>query len=219
MPADRVLAICGSRKPAPGAPGRSAARELLRAVCAGATEAGADCDWLDLRDLDLPLFDGRGPDRYPDPDLARAAQLVADARVVLLSVPAYWGGPAGVVKNFLDLLGGPAYDAPPEQEPPLAGKVFALLVVGADPVSGPAALGAMRLTLGTMGAWVAPRAEVVGDLRTTRNVAALLARLKDFGHHVASLSAPDAGSAVPDAGSAVPDAGSTVPDAGSTVPA
>lgn len=192
MSTPRILAICGSRKPAPGVEGRSAARELLRAVCAGATEAGIAPDWLDLRDLELPLFDGRGPDQYPDADLSRAAARVADADTIVLSVPAYWGGPAGVVKNFLDLLGGPAYDAPADATPPLAGKVFALLVVGADPISGPAALGAMRLTLATMGAWVAPRAEVVGDLRTNRNVAALLARLKDFGGYLTGLAVPRA---------------------------
>jgi NAD(P)H-dependent FMN reductase len=190
MSTDRLLAVCGSRKPPPGTSGRSAARELLRAVCSGARLAGVEPGWLDLRDLDLPLFEGRSLDAYPDPDLARASAAVAAAEVVLLSVPAYWGGPAGVVKNFLDLLGGPAYDAPPGQPPPLAGKVFALLVVGADPVSGPAALGAMRLSLACMGAWVAPRAEVVGDLRTSRNVAALLARLREFGEYVATLSAP-----------------------------
>jgi NAD(P)H-dependent FMN reductase len=185
--ADHILAVCGSRKPAPGVNGRSAARELLRVVCHGMTEAGADHGWLDLRDLELPLFDGRGPDAYPDPDLARAAASVAAAEVLVLSVPAYWGGPSGVVKNFLDLLGGPAYDAPPDRPPPLSGKVMALLVVGADPVSGPAALGAMRLTLATMGAWVAPRAEVIGDPRGRRSVEALLARLKDFGGYAAGL--------------------------------
>jgi NAD(P)H-dependent FMN reductase len=179
---ERIVAVCGSRKPAPGVDGRSAARELLRVVCLGLTEAGAGHGWLDLRDLDLPLFDGRGPDGYPDPDLARAGATVAAADVIVLSVPAYWGGPSGVVKNFLDLLGGPAYDAPPDRPPPL-------LVVGADPVSGPAALGAMRLTLATMGAWVAPRAEVIGDPRSRRSVEALLARLKDFGGYIAGLAA------------------------------
>lgn len=190
MASERVLAICGSRKPAPGVAGRSAARELLRAVCAGMAEAGTEPGWLDLRDIDLPLFDGRGPDQYDDPGLAGAAERVRAADVLLMSVPAYWGGPVGVVKNFLDLLGGPAYDQPADQPPPLAGKVVALLVVGADPVSGPAALGALRVTLGSMGAWVAPRAEVVGDLRTNRHVGALLARLKTFGVYVADLPAP-----------------------------
>jgi NAD(P)H-dependent FMN reductase len=190
MTGSPVLAICGSRKPAPESGGRSAARELLRTVCHGMTLAGTTPDWLDLRELALPLFDGRMPEQYGSPDLTRAMADVAAAETLVLSVPAYWGGPAGVVKNFLDVLGGPAYDAPPGTPLPLAGKVAALLVVGADPVSGPAALGAMRMTLASMGAWVAPRAEVVGDLRAVRSVAPLLERLKDFGAYVGGLGAP-----------------------------
>lgn len=190
MTPNPVLAICGSRKPAPEAGGRSAARELLRAVCQGMTLAGHSPDWLDLRDLELPHFDGRMPGQYGSPDLDRAVAAVAAAETLIWSVPAYWGGPAGVVKNFLDVLGGPAYDAPPDQPPPLDGKVAALLVVGADHIAGPAALGAMRLTLASMGAWVAPRAEVVGNVRTIRSVGQLLERLKDFGAYVADLSAP-----------------------------
>lgn len=181
------LAICGSRKPAPGVEGRSAARELLHAVVLGMTEAGVQPSRLDLRELSLPMFDGRGD--YDSPDLTLSTEAIRAADVVVLSVPAYWGGPSGVVKNFLDVLGGAAYDLPPELPLPLAGKVFALLVVGSDPVSGPAALAAMRMTLNAMGAWVAPRAEVVGNLRTTRNVGAVLAGLKDFGHYVTTLTA------------------------------
>jgi NAD(P)H-dependent FMN reductase len=186
------LAICGSRKPAASIDKPSAARELLHAVVQGMTEAGARPRWLDLRDLDLPHFDGRGVEEYDSADLTLAADAVRCSRVIVLSVPAYWAGPAGVVKNFLDLLGGPAYDAAPGTEPPLTGKVLALLVVGSDAVAGPVALGAMRQTLAAMGAWVLPRAEVVGDPRQIRNATALLASLKTFGAHIAGLrtSAP-----------------------------
>lgn len=190
MTPNPFLAICGSRKPAPGNEGRSAARELLRVVCHGMTLASRTPGLLDLRDLELPQFDGRMPSGYGSADLDRAVAAVAAADVLVWSVPAYWGGPAGVVKNFLDLLGGPAYDAPPDQPPPLDGKVAALLVVGSDHIAGPAALGAMRLTLASMGVWVAPRAEVVGDLRTIRSVGPLLERLRDFGHYIAGLAVP-----------------------------
>src|SRR6266542_1168313 len=166
------LAVCGSRKPAPGISRPSAG--------------------LDLRDLDLPHFDGRPPEAYGSADLERARAQVLRSQVVVLSVPAYWQGPAGVVKNFLDLVGGPAYDAPPDQAPPLAGKVVALLVVGADRGSGHSALGAMRLTLAAMGAWTAPRAAVVGDLREVRSTAVLLASLKEFGRYVAGIGAVQA---------------------------
>ena len=85
------LAICGSRKPAPAVDKRSAARELLRAVVQGMTEAGARPRWLDLRDLDLPHFDGRSVEEYHNPDLTLAADAVRRSDVIVLSVPAYWG--------------------------------------------------------------------------------------------------------------------------------
>jgi NAD(P)H-dependent FMN reductase len=190
MTAGTFLAICGSRKPAPGIESRSAARELLRAVVLGMTDADVKPGWLDLRDLSLPLFDGRVAGDYGSEDLVAAAAEVEAANTIVLSVPAYWGGPAGAVKNFFDLLGGATYDLPPGKPLPLAGKVFALLVVGADPVAGPAALGGMRLTLAALGAWVAPRAEVVGNLRTAGNAGSVLATMKDFGTYVAGLTAP-----------------------------
>lgn len=188
--ARKMLAVCGSRKPPPGSDARSAARELLRAVVAGAEQEGTACEWLDVRDVKLPLFDGRSLADYGDPELARVADAFARHSLLVLSVPAYWGGPAGVVKNLLDLVGGAAYDAPPDVEPPLAGKVAALLVVGADPLSADVALASLRTTLAAMGAWVAPRAHVIGNPRAIRDPAALVRSLTDFGAYVASLVAP-----------------------------
>lgn len=190
MTATRLLFICGSRKPGPGKQGPSAARELLRAVAAGVEAAGGAHDWFDLRELDLPFFDGRPASDYGSADLDRVSAAVAASDVLVLSVPAYWGAPAGVVKNLLDLIGGPAYDAPPDEPPPLAGKVAALLVVGADDISAAGALGSLRLTLASMGAWTAPRAVVVPNPRQLRDVGKLMATLKDFGAYAAALEKP-----------------------------
>jgi NAD(P)H-dependent FMN reductase len=186
-----VLLVCGSRKPAPGLEGRSAARELLRAVARGIEDEGGTCDWLDVRDLDLPFFDGRSVEAYGSRDLELAASAVEEHERIVLSVPAYWGGPAGVVKNLLDVLGGAAYDAPPDQEPPLAGKLVFLLVVGSDDSSAHLAHGALRSVLAAMGAWVAPRAAVVGNPRRARSVEALVAATKEFGAYVATAAVPE----------------------------
>jgi NAD(P)H-dependent FMN reductase len=161
---------------------------MLRVVAQGMTQAGAEYDWLDLRDLDLPFFDGRHGNAYGCPDLDRVVAAVAGASVIVVSVPAYWGGPAGGLKNLLDLVGGAAYDLPTGTSLPLAGKMTALLVVGADRGSGYTALATMRTTLAAMGAWTAPRAEVVGDPRQLKSVQALLTSLTDFGSYIASLA-------------------------------
>jgi NAD(P)H-dependent FMN reductase len=105
-----------------------------------------------------------------------------------MSVPAYWGGPAGAIKNFIDVIGGPAYDAPAGSALPLQGKVIALLIVGADALSAYGALASMRLTLGSAGAWTAPRAQVIPNPREVRDAGRLLAALKGFAGYVASLA-------------------------------
>ena len=189
---DGVLLICGSRKPAPGEDKPSAARQFLVVVGEALREAGVTHESIDLHDLELPHFDGRAAPEYGCADLDRAEAGVRRSRLLVVSVPAYWGGPAGVVKNFLDLLGGAAYDHPPDQPLPLLGKTVALLVVGSDTDAAYAAHIFMRHALTSMGAWVAPRAEVVGNPRLIRKIDVLLASLRDFGGYVAELSRAEA---------------------------
>ena len=193
MENSRFLLICGSRKPAPGRDSPSAARTMLRAVGEGIAASGRSYDWLDLRDLDLPFFDGRSVEDYGNPDLDRLADAIAESKVVTLSVPAYWGGPAGVVKNALDCLGGAAYDAAPDRPLPLEGKIVAVFVVGADDVSAYNAASSIRVTLSELGAWVAPRMFVVGNPRRVPKVETLVADLKAFGEYVAGLEATPVG--------------------------
>jgi NAD(P)H-dependent FMN reductase len=187
----RYLLVCGSRKPAPGVDRPSAARTMLHAVATGLTGAGCDAELIDVRELDLPFFDGRNADQYGSPDLTRIAGAVSEADVVVLSVPAYWGGPSGVVKNLLDLLGGADYDAGPDRVLPLAGKTAAMLVVGADDVSAHLGAAWLRTTLAELGASVAPRAFVVGNPRKLPRPRALLDELADFGRYLATLASPE----------------------------
>jgi NAD(P)H-dependent FMN reductase len=187
MSAGRFLVVCGSRKPAPGTDRPSAARELLRVVVAGMAEAGAEAEWLDVRELDLPFFDGRDRHEYGSLGLDRLGAAVAAAEVIVLSVPAYWAGPAGVVKNMLDVLGGAAYDQPPGTATPLNGKTVALLVVGADDESAAVARSQVQATLASMGAWTAPRAAVVANPRKIRSMDAVMNQLKAFGRYAAGL--------------------------------
>jgi len=183
----RYLVICGSRKPAPGVDRPSAARELLKPVMAGMAEAGVEPSWLDVREMELPFFDGRDRTEYGSPDLDRVTAAIEAADVIVLSVPAYWSGAAGVVKNLLDLLGGAAYDQPPGTYTPLEGRVVALLLVGGDDDSAAVARAQVQATLASMGAWTAPRAAVVANPRKIRNIEALLTSLKDFGRYAAGL--------------------------------
>ncbi len=185
-----ILLVCGSRKPPPGVESASAARTMLHAVARGIADAGGEFELLDVRKLELPFFDGRVAADYDYPDAAAIAAAVERSERIVLSVPAYWGGPSGVVKNLLDLLGGAAYDVGPDRIPPLVGKVIALLVVGADVVSAGAAAASMRLALAELGAWTAPRSIVIGNPREFQDVRRLITELSQFGAYVVSLAPP-----------------------------
>jgi NAD(P)H-dependent FMN reductase len=184
--ADEVLLLCGSIKPPPGSTTPSAARELLRVVEGRLRDLGHEPAWLDLRDLDLPMFDGRRLEEYDAPDLLEVAKRISTAGTCVLSVPAYWSGPSGVMKNLLDLLGGPDYRTAKEPAPrPFEDKVCALLVIGADDASACNASTALRAILAHLGAWVAPRAFVVGNPRQIADRQAFLRGLRDFASYIA----------------------------------
>ncbi|MBL8164076.1 MAG: NAD(P)H-dependent oxidoreductase [Anaerolineae bacterium] len=76
----------------------------LRFALDAATSYGATIDLLDLRQLDLPMYD---PDRelndYP-PQVVRFVRALHRADGLLISTAAYHGTLAGVTKNALDYL-------------------------------------------------------------------------------------------------------------------
>jgi NAD(P)H-dependent FMN reductase len=182
--------LCGSRKPAPGVDRPSSSRELLKAVAAGLDDEGAQHTLIDLRDLDLPHFDGRGPDDYDSPDLQGARKTIADTDVLIVSAPAYWSSVSGPLVNFLNLLGGANYDRDPDFPLPLDGLTAVLLTIGADDPS--AYLGAQQLRgiLTSMGAWVAPREVTIGNPRRIARFGDVVAELRRLGQYAATTRRP-----------------------------
>ena len=80
----------------------STSRSALRVALEGAASAGAETTLLDLRELDLPMYD---PDS--DQTTAAAAQLIEacyGADGMLWSSPMYQGTISGAFKNALDWL-------------------------------------------------------------------------------------------------------------------
>lgn len=187
---NRVAMLCGSLKPAPGVDRPSSSRELLRAVAAGLDDAGAEHVLLDLRDLTLPMFDGRGPDDYGSPDLDRVRKAIGDSDALVISTPAYWSSASGPLVNLLDLIGGANYDRVPDTPLPLNGLVALLLTVGADDAS--AYLGAqqMRGILTAMGAWVAPQEVTIGNPRGVRRLGDVVSDLRELGRAAARVRRP-----------------------------
>ena len=102
MSKPRILALAGSTRSG------SFNKKLVSHAAALVTEAGADVSLIDLRDFDMPLYDG---------DLEETAGLPANANrlydlfrshdALLLSSPEYNGSFSGVLKNAIDWVSRP----------------------------------------------------------------------------------------------------------------
>jgi len=80
----------------------STTRIAVERALDAATAAGATTDLVDLRQLELPIFDSDAPDAGDAPDLRRRLR-AADA--VLLGTPMYHGSYASPLKTALDYSG------------------------------------------------------------------------------------------------------------------
>src|SRR2546426_9755201 len=94
-----IAGICGSLRAG------SYSRQALRVALAGAAEAGAHTQLIDLNEYQLIFCDGKEDEsRYPQ-DVARLRADVQRAQGIILATPEYHGGYSGVLKNALDLMG------------------------------------------------------------------------------------------------------------------
>lgn len=135
-----VLAIVGSLRET------STSRHALRVAAAGAERAGAKVTWIDLRDYDLPLCDGRADTTTYGPDFRDMLAKVRAADALLVGSPEYHGSMTGALKNALDLLG----------EEPVRGKLVGLLAVARGDAGAMNTLNHLRHVFRWMGSWVLP---------------------------------------------------------------
>jgi NAD(P)H-dependent FMN reductase len=91
-----VVALAGSLRDA------SYTRLALDVALAEAEEMGADTDCIDLRDLDLSVFDANARDAG---DALALKERVRAADSVLLGTPSYHGSYSSVLKTALDYCG------------------------------------------------------------------------------------------------------------------
>ena len=127
----------------------SRSRAALALALAGTASAGAETTLLDLRELDLPMYD---PD-HDDPT-ASAARLIEScygADGMLWSSPMYQGTISGAFKNALDwlhLLGG--------REPSFLHDKVVGLVSAAGGTQGLQAINTMEFATRALRAWAVP---------------------------------------------------------------
>lgn len=81
----------------------SRSRVMARAAHERLRAGGGVADWLDLRDLQLPLCDGGAA--YAHPGVATASAAIAAAGVILLACPIYNYWVNAAAKNLIELTG------------------------------------------------------------------------------------------------------------------
>ena len=130
----------------------SARLGALRRALAAAGEAGAETELLDLRELDLPMYEpGRALEEY-GPGAGRLVERLRGADAVLISTAAYHGTLASVTKNALDfaqfLSGG--------DHPYFDGKVVGLISTAGGEQAGANTTGALVNVVHSLRGVVAP---------------------------------------------------------------
>ena len=95
----------------------------LRRALESAEDSGAETELLDLRELNLPMYEpGRVLGEYA-PEVREFLEAVRGADALILSTAAYHGTPAGVTKNALDFMQFLSRD----ERPYLHGRVVGLI--------------------------------------------------------------------------------------------
>jgi chromate reductase, NAD(P)H dehydrogenase (quinone) len=132
MPGLRLLVITGSARRG------SLSLQLAQSAGRMAAQAGAEVQPLDLRALQLPLYDGDLEARSGVPEgAARLRDAIGDAHALLVVTPEYNGFPTPLLINAFDWLSRlqPAGDRPSGLAA-TAGKPVALLAASPGPLGG-----------------------------------------------------------------------------------
>ncbi len=147
--APKILAFAGSTRT------DSFNKKLVRIAAQGATAAGADATFVDLRDFPLPLFDEDLEARDGLPATARQFKdLLLAHDGLLIASPEYNSSFTAVLKNAIDWASRPA-----EGEAPLgcfAAKVAALMSTSPGALGGLRGLVPLRLLLSNIKVIVLP---------------------------------------------------------------
>ncbi|HYV36459.1 MAG TPA: NAD(P)H-dependent oxidoreductase [Gemmataceae bacterium] len=145
----RIVALAGSLRK------DSFNKKLIQIAVKAATAAGAEVNYLDLRDYPLPIFDQdlEAASGLPEP-AKKLKQIFVESDGFLWSCPEYNSSITAVLKNTIDWVSRPA-----PGEPSLAaftGKVASLMSASPGGLGGLRGLVTVRSILGNIGVIVLP---------------------------------------------------------------
>jgi FMN reductase len=127
----------------------SKSRAALQIALAGAEEAGAKTQLLDLRELDLPMYDP--DDNEPPPAAATLIESCYAAGGLIWSSPLYQGTISGALKNALDWLHLLA-----DRDPPYLHDTVIGLISAAGGTQGLQAINTMEFAVRALRGWAVP---------------------------------------------------------------
>ena len=146
----RVLVIPGSNREA------SLNRRLAAAAARAAVAAGAVVTVLDLKDFDLPIYDG---DLEAEAGLSanalRLKALIAAHDALIIAAPEYNASIPPLLKNAIDWASRPGVGALPAN--PFAGRFALLLSASPGALGGLRGLAHLRAVLEQLGTWLLPQ--------------------------------------------------------------
>ena len=151
----RLLAFAGSLRSA------SFNRRLVHVLAAGAREAGAEVELIELRDHSLPIYDGDIEAAGMPDTVHRLQAMLAAADGLLIATPEYNGSMPALVKNTLDWMSRAQPDGRSGEEL-FRGKVAGICSASPGALGGLRSLLVLRDALAKLGMWVCPKQVAVG---------------------------------------------------------
>ncbi len=153
----KILMFAGSARKA------STNKQLAALVASTAKAAGAEVTLIDLKDFEMPIYDGdlEGDTGLPD-NAKRLKQLFVEHDGLFIASPEYNSSFSPLLKNALDWISRPHT----ENEQPLwayNGKVAALGSVAPGALGGLRGLVPLRMMLGNIGVTVIPNQVAISN--------------------------------------------------------
>jgi NAD(P)H-dependent FMN reductase len=184
----KILAFAGSTRT------DSYNKKLVKVAMGGAEAAGAQVTFLDLRDLNLPLYDG---DLEASDGLPSGARKFKDLLLandgIMISSPEYNSSISGVLKNAIDWGSRPVSGQWPLAE--FKGKIAVLMSASPGPSGGLRGLVPVRSLLGNMGMIVLPEQVTVSTAHEAFNPDGTMkdakkkSSVEDLGRNLAAIVA------------------------------
>lgn len=136
----RILGICGSMKP------ESATAFVIKYALAAAKENGAETEFYEICEYDLPFFDDRADESTYPPSVGDFKSLVKSSQGIIIGTPEYHNSYTGSLKNAIDFCSTDEFEH----------KMIGLIGVAGGSMGAPNAISHLRAVMRGVGAWVVP---------------------------------------------------------------